>query len=305
MKEKVSYRDAIVSFIDILGFRGLVAVKSANEIHEICQLFQGQYATPNLTNSEHRSGIVRMSEIHFFSDSVVRIKYDDPPSDTAFNAATDEVMSLAHMQWNLLKRGVLVRGGVVKGPIFSDPNSHTLFGPALVEAYSLESSLAVTPRILVSGEVVHDVLSDMFSSTFCLRRDSRGNRWASKLDSSSPAPEEPWWVNYFWEPFADSLLALGGAMTANPKHRLAQKRYLESLVRDLLAVSERIADGIREDAFADERIKEKHLWIDARLTETVRDAAEWVDGFGYAKNLEAETLARLNAAASLGLNEEG
>jgi len=47
--------------------------------------------------------------------------------------------------------GVFVRRGISIGPLYHDTN--VVFGPALVEAYKLESRIAKFPRILVSDQV--------------------------------------------------------------------------------------------------------------------------------------------------------
>ncbi len=51
----------------------------------------------------------------------------------------------------LLDLGVLVGGGVSFGPLYHDAS--VVFGPALVEAYHLESDCAKFPRVIGSDAV--------------------------------------------------------------------------------------------------------------------------------------------------------
>ncbi len=51
----------------------------------------------------------------------------------------------------LLRQGILCRGAVVRGPAYH--RDRVLFGPAVIEAYELESRVAKYPRILVTEEV--------------------------------------------------------------------------------------------------------------------------------------------------------
>jgi len=60
-------------------------------------------------------------------------------------------ISVAQLAMALLDLGVLVRGGVALGPLYHDGS--VVFGPAIIEAYHLESRCAKFPRILVSESV--------------------------------------------------------------------------------------------------------------------------------------------------------
>jgi len=64
------------------------------------------------------------------------------------------LFSINDLFWNISELGVLLRGGVSKGYLFHDDD--TVFGPALVEAYNFEQSVAVFPRIMLSRQVYED-----------------------------------------------------------------------------------------------------------------------------------------------------
>jgi hypothetical protein len=290
----VKYREAVVSFIDILGFSNMVANLEPQEIAEILEFFRSEYSVKNVTDSEARSGIKRECEVYFFSDSVVRVRWDDPRGEVSFMAETEEVMSLAHMQWQLLKRGVLVRGGVAKGAMYSSAETNTVFGPALVEASAMEK-MAVNPRIVISGEVFHQFLCDMFSPPEWIRQDCQGNRWASWPESG--LEDEPWWINYLWGPFSDALSTATKARSVfrTPKKRV--KRFFAVAVEELAATAESVSARLAEDSFEDTRVKEKTQWLDARLREAAADALVWIDGFNLSRVVRPGPLERLRQCA--------
>lgn len=67
------------------------------------------------------------------------------------------VWTVASYQLAMALEGFFVRGGIAIGDLFMDEN--TAFGPALLEAHSIESTLARDPRIILSKEVHGLVIS--------------------------------------------------------------------------------------------------------------------------------------------------
>jgi hypothetical protein len=85
----------------------------------------------------------------FFSDTLVLAAPVVSPEDEA--AAVDGlVLQAALLQLNLLSSGFFVRGGLTLG-LFHIRDG-LIFGPALADAYELESRHAVHPRVVLSKE---------------------------------------------------------------------------------------------------------------------------------------------------------
>jgi hypothetical protein len=60
--------------------------------------------------------------------------------------------SLREYQFNMACNGFFVRGGLAVGPLFIDETS--VYGTALLEAYELESKIAVNPVVVLSDEAM-------------------------------------------------------------------------------------------------------------------------------------------------------
>jgi class 3 adenylate cyclase len=101
----------------------------------------------------------------FFSDTLVVAA---PLVDG--RSATSEVMQLAaqgaELQMDLARAGFFARGGLSIGKFHI--RDGLVFGPALVEAYRLESQIATHPRIVLSADAAKCQLEAQ-------RRTSRGN----------------------------------------------------------------------------------------------------------------------------------
>jgi hypothetical protein len=141
-----------VAFIDILGFSDLVSrsvqdTAFLGKLHSALRIVNHQgraWAAQALAVPGEEGTGAQIREMDFrsqaFSDCIVlsqRGTFGVP----LFISVTQLVMAL-------LDLGVLVRGGVAIGPLYHDAS--IVFGPALVEAYHLESRCAKFPRILVS-----------------------------------------------------------------------------------------------------------------------------------------------------------
>lgn len=146
-----------VAFIDILGFSDLVS-RSVHDTEFLWKLDQAlrivdhqgrawaAHAFANPASSQEDNS-ARLAALDFrsqtFSDCMVLSQRG--------TFVVPLFISIAQLVMALLDLGVLVRGGVCFGPLYHDGS--VVFGPALVEAYHLESACAKSPRILVSEAV--------------------------------------------------------------------------------------------------------------------------------------------------------
>lgn len=142
----MAYTNSVVTFVDILGFADLVGREGEQEIAERLDAM-GQTAASPVGREGDGTAVVS------FSDSVIRAREVGP--ETVYDALMHEVMDLATAQWTLLDFGMLIRGGTTIGDVsMADGRA---FGPAFVQAYRLESSLAVSPRIVIDPGVIQGI----------------------------------------------------------------------------------------------------------------------------------------------------
>jgi hypothetical protein len=146
------YRTAIVTFVDILGFRELVRSRDALQLFDLIQEIRstaGQGDEPPGGDSSE----INWTRVHAFSDSVVRVRTYD--SDFREGALFYELLDLVHAQTELAGKGILIRGAMTAGQIYT--SADLAFGPAFVRSYDLESSLANYPRIVIDPQLIRAV----------------------------------------------------------------------------------------------------------------------------------------------------
>lgn len=146
------YTRSIVSFIDLLGFKSIVAdpESDADSVWRILDLVR--YFGIDRTDGQHAMDAASM----VFSDSIIRARpvaaFNDP-----LDALFAELDILSSIQMELTFKGFLVRGGVTIGDVFIRPHEGIVFGPAYIRAYELESKVAVYPRIIIDDSVVEEI----------------------------------------------------------------------------------------------------------------------------------------------------
>ncbi|HUT03854.1 MAG TPA: hypothetical protein VM163_08195 [bacterium] len=140
------YTKAVVTFIDILGFKELVRTRTCDDIKRILGFFSQVSHEAKLD-----AGIPGMWESTFvyFSDSIVRTvrNIDDRSKHSLTEDFYFELHALKHIQCNLLLEGLVIRGAITVGDIFAE--GKIVFGPALIRACKLESEVAEYPRVII------------------------------------------------------------------------------------------------------------------------------------------------------------
>lgn len=160
------YRRSIFTFLDILGFRQIVEKSDPKLVQEVLATLREE-AKPD----DNLSELLEMSFLTF-SDCTVRTV----PIESAANKKHPdgilwhEMLSLVHLQYRMVVRGYLLRGGMTVGDIWMDGD--TVFGPAIIKAYSLESEFAVYPRI-----VIDPLVFEAFDQEPLLRSHDEDTEW--------------------------------------------------------------------------------------------------------------------------------
>ncbi len=147
----MNYQDRVVCFLDILGFRGLVAAtinangtEAMDCIEHLIKAFEHINWLLDIDRPEEREGI----EITQFSDSVV-ISFLETEESGVFHS----LLKILWVQMGLGSMGILCRGAVTRGKLVH--TSKFLFGPGMVDAYVLESKAALYPRVILDESIIN------------------------------------------------------------------------------------------------------------------------------------------------------
>lgn len=136
------YSERFVAFIDILGFSEAVR-SSVDQFQDFDRI---QSVLLQLSNIQ--PGDQGITELNWtgFSDNILISDRDDPNGCLKVGFFT-EIIAL-----KLFENGFLCRGALSWGKLVHDDRS--VFGPALIDAYTKESRQAKYPRIIVTASYV-------------------------------------------------------------------------------------------------------------------------------------------------------
>lgn len=155
------YEPCIVSFIDVLGFRDLLANRHAHDIRDVLLQLR-EFTAPSAGTMARGMKNARLFSRAFadsVSDAVVRARVFD--TQYGDGALFHELLDLLHAQIQCLGSGVVVRAGVAIGDAHVGLNGEgPVFGPAMVRAYEIEAHHAVHPRIVVDEAAYQRFLAD-------------------------------------------------------------------------------------------------------------------------------------------------
>lgn len=150
---KPVHRMSYCAFLDVLGFSDRIKDSfKTSDGNALLQEFHGMLKRriDELKEDTKDSHLYMKS----FTDNVILahpILIEEGEAEFAFI-----LWSLRVYQFEMAKKGLFIRGGLSVGELFVDEN--TVYGPALLEAYKLENSVAVNPIVSLSDDVMSLVL---------------------------------------------------------------------------------------------------------------------------------------------------
>jgi hypothetical protein len=147
---KPKLADTFVLLLDILGTKATTTEEALRNL----EVTENALSRAN----DWASTSDEWSVVKWFSDNLALA---DPvelegPEDLAFGF---HLITASSVQFALAEMGLFSRGGMTRGAFYAD--EMFVYGPALVEAYELESKQALTPRTILSTDLANFALEDL------------------------------------------------------------------------------------------------------------------------------------------------
>mgnify|MGYP003980210749 CR=1 FL=1 len=150
-RNSIKYEPRLVAYLDILGWSKAIenSVKDEEFLKDLgvsLQIFDAHRSQADwMRENAGEKGWPGDPRVTQFSDCIVLSTSPD------HYGADSLISSIYSICFNFLQKGLLIRGGIVLGSMYHRDNS--LFGPALNDAYRMESTKADFPRIILQKEL--------------------------------------------------------------------------------------------------------------------------------------------------------
>jgi hypothetical protein len=223
------YREALLVYIDILGFRKLIETSATDPsavptILATLRLLKKQTSEGGrVVREEGNQRPTSIFRAFNFSDLTVRATFIDT-STNYIDILKWEFLYLSGIQVTLTcEFNILLRGGISIGQISMEPDiaiaDDILFGPALVRSYELESKAAIWPRLIIDSPVIQEAKQhprSLWPEYYC--KDGDGQ----------------FFVDYLFGAAINGLLFIGGKplspVATLQKHKNSVERKINALV---------------------------------------------------------------------------
>lgn len=166
MEDLYRTRDAMVAFIDMLGASKQIknnADMSLIKMHSAYDIAMELYGKLPAAKQE-------LIKVRIFSDNIVIYAFCDEGGARASFYAVTKFAAL--IQARFTQMGILIRGGIARGSFFAD--ELMIWGQALVDAYSLENSISIYPRVVIHPDIVEALIDADSIDTEWLAQDTDG-----------------------------------------------------------------------------------------------------------------------------------
>ena len=234
MKTITGYEHRIIAFVDILGFRNLVD-ESVEDNYTYLRIHNALVNFRKLKKEKEDEFYDKDVKVTTFSDSLV-ISYPLDFVGGLFHILYD----LTYLQLQLLQEGVFVRGGITIGKLRHVQNE--IFGPAMNEAYKLESESAVYPRIIISESIINKGIDNTYERTNDIALDKYSWKCESKEVYEFLKKDRDGWYSL-------DFLRILDEIDTTEEYIRALKRIRSYIAKSIL---------IHRN---DEHILEKYIWV--------------------------------------------
>ncbi|MCI9082150.1 MAG: hypothetical protein HFI70_07570 [Lachnospiraceae bacterium] len=275
--------ECCIAFIDILGFKAMankniekviLALRYIKMFRDSFYRIPSRMGNPKYTEvvsepDEEMDEYDNLPKATMFSDSIVISKEIDE-----YFSFSNFIQFIAQLQFELLREGILLRGGIDIGPVYHDDSF--IFGSGMISAYLLESEVSKYPRITISRNTIEKIqlwdkeeFENKFKDyiwfddkkIFLFPKDLENDLYDNEFAFIKRDSEDIIYIDY---------MRIGCQMIQASKEDIyAMNKYVcTNFIEDTLSkIQELIYNGIKNE---DIRVREKYEWLRKYFNTTIR-----------------------------------
>lgn len=153
-KVNLNYEKSYVAFLDVLGFKNLVYSQKQEDRRKI--EFYLNEVQESLERLKKVSSKQKIGSITISDSVILTIPFGDNPSDSV-NNLRQLCIAILGIQRRLSKKNIWIRGAVSCGDSHFDGTNNQIVGPAYIDAYLLEETIAKYPRVILDTRIIREL----------------------------------------------------------------------------------------------------------------------------------------------------
>lgn len=179
----------IIAFLDMLGIKKEVKSENSNIIQKMNAVYEVIQKTIKNFNDKTKNKAYSKIKTKIFSDNIAFVlETKDSYPDRMLNLQILVAVLIQIQKVILINFEILIRGAICFGELYFDETF--LCGKALVNAYNLESNIAIYPRILLDKSLAKEYISfenenPDYLDLFNLCQDSDGSFFLNFLNAAT------------------------------------------------------------------------------------------------------------------------
>jgi hypothetical protein len=148
------YRKSFCAYFDILGFSKKIEDEDLKYFEKYLAVLENEISHLDKVHDFYDKDGYKKFELKIFTDNfVLGYPWQDVYGEIELGNLN---RILSHIQFNFIKNGIFVKGAVSLSKLFMDKN--IVLGTALIEAFKLEETKSIYPRIILSSKSQEIVL---------------------------------------------------------------------------------------------------------------------------------------------------
>jgi len=154
MQNELKYEKSYVAFLDVLGFKNLVFSNSTESKEKLNQYFESiEMIIAYLKKMPIKKDIGYIT----ISDSIILTVPQSNNVSENIEILRQLCIAIGFLQVGLAARDIWIRGAVSSGDTYFNSKNNQIVGPAYINAYLLEESLAIYPRVIIDNKIIKEL----------------------------------------------------------------------------------------------------------------------------------------------------
>lgn len=151
--EDIKYEKSYVAFLDVLGFKNMVLSKNRKDKHKLEQYFGIVSSAIDYLKKIPSKGDIGSIII---SDSVILSVPRGQDNQDNIIKLRNLCVAVGIIQQYLALKDIWLRGAISSGDSYFNSEKGQIVGPAYINSYLLEESMAKSPRVILDSKIIEE-----------------------------------------------------------------------------------------------------------------------------------------------------